>query len=84
MRKSTILGVFAVGLMAVGCAGGGSRGGYAPASAPESASAGYGESRAAQPGAPASEAEPMAADSAKSERPGLGTEWGENVSLIHI
>lgn len=78
MRKSTILGVFAVGLLAVGCAAGGSRGGYAPASAPESASAGYGESKAAPAGAPASEAEPMAADSAKSERPGLGTEWGEN------
>ncbi|MCK6537652.1 MAG: hypothetical protein L6Q84_32165 [Polyangiaceae bacterium] len=80
MRKSTILGVFAAGWMAVGCAGGASKS-YAPASPAAQESGGYGESKAAGPAgapSPAAESAPMSGDVAKAERPGLGTEWGEN------
>jgi len=80
MRKFTILGVLAAGLVAAGCAAGGSKASYAP-NAPETASAPGGQ------GGPAAEAAPSpamgeegkSADmAAAKERPGLGTEWGEN------
>ncbi|GMV19974.1 MAG: hypothetical protein AMXMBFR56_81980 [Polyangiaceae bacterium] len=83
MRKASILGVLAAGLVAAGCAGGGSKAAY-DARSPEAASApGGGYGAPAAESAPASpsmggEAEAKSADVAKSERPGLGTEWGEN------
>lgn len=83
MRKASILGVLAAGLVAAGCAAGGSKASY-DARSPEAASApggGYGAPAAeSAPASPAmgGEAEAKSADVAKGERPGLGTEWGEN------
>lgn len=85
MRKATILGVLAAGLVAAGCAGGGAKQSAGEARSPEPASApagGYGAGAPAAEAAPSpamgGEAESKAADVAKAERPGLGTEWGEN------
>lgn len=81
MRKAAILGVFAAGLVAVGCAGGGaSKEAYGPRSPEASQSpAGYGAPAAEAAPSPAGGGEEAkAADVAKGERPGLGTEWGEN------
>jgi hypothetical protein len=84
MRKTTILGSMAVGLLAVGCAGGSSRSGYAPASPAERPSLeAEAPAPAAAPGGdgasePSGGFEAKKAEAASASRPGLGTEWGEN------
>jgi hypothetical protein len=89
MRKSTVLGLLAVGLITAGCAGSGAmKSADAPASPGYAQSgAGYGQPTAASEGeaqsaapAPAAGMEPGASDEVarSEERPGLGTEWGEN------
>ncbi|MBK7579361.1 MAG: hypothetical protein IPI67_04060 [Myxococcales bacterium] len=85
MRKATILGVFALGLAAVGCGAGGAHapaspgGSYESASAPASQPGGYGGPAAESAPSPAAAGEAeKSADVAGRERPGLGTEWGEN------
>lgn len=67
MRTLGLLGASAMGFLVSACGAGGAP----PPSAPES---NYGGG-AAQPGAPA---DAERSETAAAERPGLGTEWGEN------
>jgi hypothetical protein len=78
MLKATIIGGMAAALLATAC-GGGSRGGAPAAYSPGQASPASAEPGMA-PGAPAGGAlDAEKAEAAPSpERPGLGTEWGEN------
>ncbi|MFO0566156.1 MAG: hypothetical protein U0263_10875 [Polyangiaceae bacterium] len=86
MTKATILGVLGTALLATACAAGGASKdaagppSYEPSGSPGAPAAtqpGYGASPGAAP-ATGGEAEKSADVAAARERPGLGTEWGEN------